>query len=100
MTPERSRLWAELEQITGLSSKPARSKPKVVVKDDKPVADADVVVSPADPNAASARDGVVRVRRPDVVTINYDEAERRFAQREAAAEARACHDPYRLGLWD
>lgn len=100
MTAARNaELFAELEKLTGLKPKPvALPKPQVVVERGEVVRDAEVAVSRSDPNAANANGaGIVQVQR---VRINMAAAERQFAEREAAAEARVARDPYRLGLWD
>jgi hypothetical protein len=47
------------------------AKPKVVVNEEEVVRDADVRVSPADPNYRESDEGVVRVRRSDFVRIKY-----------------------------
>jgi hypothetical protein len=60
-----------VEKALGL---PPKSKPKAkaVVNDGEVVRDADVRVSPADPNYRENDGGVVRVRRSDFVTINME----------------------------
>jgi hypothetical protein len=109
MKPE---VKALLDEILGPEPKPQPPRPKVVVSDDVVIRDADVVVSPADPNA-SADQGVVKVRRPEPeppppmrsneVRINMAAAERQYWQREhdrAADRAqRRALDPVGLGHW-
>lgn len=99
ITPEReAEIWAELDAEFGTG--PRQARPKVVVAEGRSVRDADVVVSRADPNWPQAEAGVVAVRRSAErwVTINQAEAERQWAEREAAREAEAVrYDP--LGLW-
>lgn len=94
-----SKLFAELEKLTGLRAKPTPPpKPKVVVERGEVVRDAEVAVSRADPNAVNANGaGIVQVQR---VRINMAAAERQFADREADRLDRVARDPYRLGLWD
>jgi len=92
-------LVALMERALGLTPKP-KPKPKVVVSEEGVVRDADVRVSPADPNYRGSDEGVVRVRRSDFVTINMDLWE---AQQEAKREERRLRrslDPFRLGHWN
>src|SRR5262245_38617787 len=92
-------LVALLERALGLTPKP-KPKPKLVTTEDGVVRDADVRVSPADPNYRESSDGVVRVRRSDFVTINMELWE---AQQQAKREDRLRRrmiDPARLGHWD
>ena len=97
--PKRTaELVALLEKALGLTPKP-KPKPKVVVSENGVVRDADVRVSPADPNYRENDGGVVRVRRSDFVTINMELYE---AQQEAKREDRRIRrmlDPCRLGLY-
>jgi hypothetical protein len=97
--PKRvSELVALMEKALGLTPNP-KPKPKVVVNEERVVRDADVRVSPADPNYRRSEEGVVRVRRSDFVTINMAVWE---AQQEAKREDRRRRrvlDPYRLGHW-
>jgi hypothetical protein len=98
--PKRvAELVALMEKALGLTPKP-KLKPKVVVSEKGVVRDADVQVSPADPNYAGSDEGVVRVRRKDFVTINMElwEAQQQ-AKREDRLRRRAL-DPFRLGHWD
>ena len=98
MTPERKRqLIAELEAATGLGRK--RHRPKVVVSEGRAVRDADVVVSPADPNARNAVDGAISVRRSDVVTINMAVAEHQWELCQQQRARDRLLDPCRLGLY-
>ena len=92
-------LVALMEKALGLTPKP-KPKPKVVVSEEGVVRDADVRVSPADPNYHGSNEGVVRVRRSDFVTINMELWE---AQQQAKREDRRLRrslDPFRLGHWD
>src|SRR5262249_39860408 len=92
-------LVALMEKALGLTPKP-KPKPKAVVDDGEVVRDADVRVSPADPNYHISDEGVVRVRRRDFVRINMELYE---AQCEAKREDRLRRreiDPFRLGHWD
>lgn len=83
----------------GLTSKP-KSKPKAVVDDGEVVRDADVRVSPADPNYPNSDNGAVRVRRSDFVTINMElYEEQQWLKREDRMKRRTL-DPYRLGHWE
>jgi hypothetical protein len=99
VSPERTaELVALLEKALGLTPRP-KPKPKAVVDDGEVVRDADVRVSPTDPNYRGSDEGVVRVRRSDFVTINMEAWE---AQQRAKAEDRRLRralDPYRLGHW-
>src|SRR5262249_24462511 len=87
-------LVALMEKALGLTP-----KPKAVVNDGEIVRDANVRVSPADPNYRGSDEGVVSVRRNDFVRINMELWE---AQQEAKREDRRMRralDPYRLGHW-
>ena len=84
VTPERTaELVALLEKALGLTP-PPKPKPKVVVNEDGVVHDADVRVSPADPN----------YRGSDMPLWEEQQA----AKREERRRRRAI-DPYRLGHW-
>src|SRR6516164_5250457 len=100
VSPERTaELVALLEKALGLTPKP-KPKPKAVVDNGEVVRDADVRVSPADPNYRGSDEGVVKVRRTDFVTINMELYE---AQQRLKAEdriRRRMMDPFRLGHWD
>jgi hypothetical protein len=88
---------AILDEICGPKPKP---KPKVIANEGEVVRDAEVQVSPKDPNYRGSEEGVVRVRRNDFVTINMELWE---AQQEAKREDRRLRrrlDPFRLGHWD
>jgi hypothetical protein len=91
-------LVALLERALGLTPRP-KPRPKAVVDEGEVVRDADVRVSPADPNYRGSDEGVVRVRRNDFVTINMElyEAQQRD-KREDRLRRRAL-DPARLGHW-
>ena len=99
VSPERTaELVALLEKALGLTPKP-KPKPKAVVDNGEVVRDADVRVSPADPNYRGSVEGVVKVRRTDFVKINMELWE---AQQRAKAEDRRLRrslDPARLGHW-
>jgi hypothetical protein len=92
-------LVALMEKALGLTPRP-KPKPRAVVNEGEVVRDADVRVSPADPNYRKSDEGVVRVRRNDFVTINMEvwEAQQQ-ARREDRLRRRAL-DPFRLGHWD
>src|SRR5262249_53941668 len=92
-------LVALMEKALGLTPKPKPPKPKAVVDDGQVVRDADVRVSPADPNYHGAHEGVVRVRRKDWVTVNVDLWEAQQREKAEARRARKALDPYRLGHW-
>ena len=92
-------LVALMERALGLTPKP-KQKAKSVTDDGEVVRDADVRVSPADPNYPNSTQGMISVRRKDFVTINMDlyEAQQQ-AKREDRLRRRAL-DPFRLGHWD
>ena len=92
-------LVALMEKALGLTPKP-KPKPKVVTNEDGVVRDADVRVSPDDPNYGRSDEGFVRVRRKDFVTINMDLYEAQQREKAAARRYRRALDPYRLGHWD
>jgi hypothetical protein len=112
MTPERrAALEAELDAILGPEPKPPPPKPRVVVRDAEIVRDADVIVSPADPNARG-EGRVVKVRRPEPelppipegqVRINLVEAQRQWEIdrqfRLADRAQRRLLDPYNMNLY-
>src|SRR5262249_29839754 len=87
MTPERkAELRTEIEAFLGPLPRP---KPKVVVSDGVPVRDADVVVSPKDPNARRGQVETVSVRRADYVDVNIAAAEaQHWDNRQAQANQR------------
>jgi hypothetical protein len=92
-------LVALMEKALGLKPKP-KPKPKVVTTEDGVVRDADVRVSPADPNYRGSNEGVVRVRREDFVTINMELYEAQQAAKREDRLRRRMIDPFRLGHWD
>jgi hypothetical protein len=97
--PKRvAELVALMEKALGLKPRP-KPKPKVVVNEERVVRDADVRVSPADPNYRGSEEGVVRVRRSDFVTINMAVWEAQQEDKREARRARRRLDPYRLGHW-
>src|SRR6516225_8295398 len=99
VTPERkAELLAMLEELMGLGPAP-KPKPKVVTTDAGVVRDADVRVSPTDPNYPGSEGGVVRVRRTDFVTIRMDLYEEQMRQRREERLRRRMLDPCRLGHW-
>jgi hypothetical protein len=89
LTPERkAEVEALLDNILGPEPKPQPPKPKVVADAGVVVRDADVMVSPADPNARAAAGLGVRVRRSPpaespLASMLREEAERRWWDREA-----------------
>jgi hypothetical protein len=100
VSPERvAELVALLERALGLTP-PPNPKPKVVVNEDGVVRDADVRVSPADPNYAESNEGTVRVRRNDFVTVNMELYEAQQAAKREDRRMRRAIDPFRLGHWD
>jgi len=82
-------LVALMEKALGLTPKP-KPKPKVVTTEDGVVSDADVRVSPADPNYRGSDEGVVRVRRSDFVTINMELWEAQQQQKAEDRRLRVC----------
>jgi hypothetical protein len=99
VSPERTaELVALLEKALGLTPRP-RPKPKVVVNEEEVVRDADVRVSPADPNYRESDEGVVRVRRSDFVRINFEVWEAQQRQKQEERRLRRALDPCRLGLY-
>ncbi|PWT77880.1 MAG: hypothetical protein C5B60_02015 [Chloroflexi bacterium] len=100
--PKRTaELVALMEKALGLTPKPKpKPKPRAVVNEGQVVRDADVQVSPADPNYRRSDEGVVRVRRKDFVTVNmalYEQQQE--LKREDRLRIREI-DPFRLGHWD
>jgi hypothetical protein len=98
VTPEKqAEIDAEVEEFFRDYYGEREPKPKAVVVKDQVVRDADVPVSRTDPNRSD--DGIVKVRRPDYVTIDmvaYEEQQRwKAEQRRRNREL----DPYRLGLY-
>jgi len=99
VTPERTaELVALLEKIMGLTPKP-KPKAKVVTSEAGVIRDADVKVSPADPNYAGSDAGVVKVRRSDFVTVNMAAYEQQRREQEEYRRKRRALDPSRLGHW-
>ena len=99
VSPERTaELVALLEKALGLTPRP-RPKPKVVVNEEEVVRDADVRVSPADPNYRESDEGVVRVRKGDFVRINIEVWEAQQRQKREDRRLRRALDPCRLGLY-
>jgi hypothetical protein len=90
-----AQIQAWLDEIEGIRS----GKPKVVVKENQVVRDADPHVSRIDPNYPKSDEGVVRVRRNDWVTIRMDLWEEQQRQKRAEKLHRRQLDPYRLGHW-
>jgi hypothetical protein len=93
MPSEELEAW--LDELEGISP----PKPKVVVKDQQVVRDANPHVSKADPNYPQSDSGFVRVRRNDFVTINMEVWEAQQAEKQEARRQRRLLDPYRLGHW-
>src|SRR5215472_11711160 len=92
-------LVALMEKALGLTPKP-KPRAKAVVNEGEVVRDADVRVSPADPNYRGSDEGVVRVRRNDFVTINMDLYEEQQRLKREDRMRRRMIDPFRLGHWD
>jgi transcriptional regulator of aromatic amino acid metabolism len=93
MTSEELEAW--LDEIEGIRP----PKPKVVVKDQEIVRDANPYVSTADPNYRGSDGGVVTVRRNDFVKINMPLWEQQQAEKREARRQRRMIDPARLGLY-
>jgi hypothetical protein len=74
--------------LDSIGPAPKPPKPKVVASDGVVVRDADVVVSPKDPNARSGRATPVHVRRPEYVTVDMATADRRWWENLQAQEER------------
>src|SRR5262245_24473520 len=87
---------AIIEEIWGPPPKP---KPRVVATEAGVVRDADVRVSPSDPNYAASEEGVVRVRRPGFVTLRMDLYEEQMQAKREDRLRRRVLDPARLGIW-
>jgi hypothetical protein len=92
-------LVAMLERALGLTPRP-KEKAKAVTDEGEVVRDADVRVSPADPNYHGSDEGVVRVRRSDFVTINMELYEAQQQLKREDRLRRRMIDPFRLGHWD
>jgi hypothetical protein len=104
LTPERkAEVEALLDDILG-PEPTARPKPKVVADAGVVVRDADVVVSPVDPNARARAATGVRVRRQPpaespMASMLRREVERRYWEREADRQRHRMLDPFGLGHW-
>ena len=94
----RPELKALLDEIIGPKPIP---KPKVVVSDKRVIRDADVVVSPKDPNAKRGKAETVRVRRPDTFAPSVIDAQwwDRQQSQTADRQRRRDADPFNLGHW-
>jgi hypothetical protein len=93
----RAEVKAIIEEIWG--PPPPKPKPKIVVEEAEVIRDADVKVSPHDPNYPNSQEGVVRVRRSDFVTINMTVWEEQQRQKRIDRLRRKALDPARLGIW-
>ena len=102
VSPERvAELVALFEKALGLTPKPKpKAKAKAVVNEGEVVRDADVKVSPADPNYRNSNEGVVSVRRNDFVKINMELYEAQMREKREDRLRRRAIDPFRLGHWD
>jgi hypothetical protein len=99
VSPERvAEIVTLLEQALGLPPK-LKPKLKVVTSEAAIVQDADVRVSPIDPNYPKSDEGIVRVRRSDFVAIRMDLYEEQQRQRREDRQRRRALDPCRLGHW-
>jgi hypothetical protein len=93
----RAEVKAIIEEIWGPPPKP---KPKVVTTEAGVVRNANVRVSPSDPNYAASDNGVVKVRRSsDFVTIRMDLYEEQMRLKREDRLRRKALDPARLGIW-
>ena len=100
VSPERvAELVALMEKALGLTPKP-KPKAKAVTNEGEVVRDADVRVSPADPNYHNSSEGVVQVRRNDFVKINMELYEAQMREKREDRLRRRVIDPFRLGHWD
>ena len=98
VTPKRkAEIIAQLEEIMG---RKLMARPKVVVKDNEIVRDAEPHVSKADPNYPNSDRGVVTVRRSDFVTINMALWEAQQEMKREDRLRRRLIDPARMGHWD
>ncbi|WP_438279115.1 hypothetical protein [Nitrobacter sp.] len=106
LTPERkAELHAEIDALLA-QFEPPPPKPKpavaVVASEGRVIRDADVVVSPRDPNAENGKPRTVSVRA-ETVQINMAVAESQYWQglrdREADRRQRRMLDPCGLGIW-
>jgi hypothetical protein len=82
---------------------PEERRAKVVVDHGEVVRNADVRVSPVDPNARHRGEERVVVRRPGIVTIDMAAAERQYwhrvHEREMERQQRRALDPFGYGHW-
>jgi hypothetical protein len=100
MSEDRKMSRAEVEAIIDdIWGPPPKPKPKVVITEAGVVRDAVVRVSPSDPNYAASKEGVVRVRRSDFVTIRMDLYEEQQREKREDRLRRRALDPDRLGIW-
>ena len=95
----QAELLALLEEGLGLRPLAVKPKPKVVTSEAEVVRDADVRVSPVDPNYPKSEEGIVRVRRKDWVTVRVDLWEEQQRRRREDRLRRRALDPSRLGHW-
>jgi hypothetical protein len=93
----RAEVKAIIEEIWG--PPPPKPKPKVVVEEAEVIRDADVRVSPDDPNYAGSDAGRIRVRRSDFVTVRMDLWEEQMRQKRIDRLRRRELDPARTGIW-
>src|SRR5262245_25332472 len=100
VSPERTtdELVAMLEKVLGIDPQ-SKPKPKAVVNEGEVVRDADVRVSPTDPNYWQSDGGVVKVRRSDFVTVRIDLWEEQQAEKREVRRHKRMIDPCRLGLY-
>jgi hypothetical protein len=98
ITPERkAEIIAALEKKCGPLPK---VMPKVVTREDAgTIRDADVAVSRADKNYPNSDEGIVRVRRPEYVTINIAAWEEQQRWKAEDRRRRRELDPFRIGHW-
>jgi hypothetical protein len=96
---ERKMTKAQIEAWFDDLDKRRRPPPKVVVKDDAVIRDADAHVSREDPNHPGSDEGVVRVRRSDWVTVRMDLWEAQQEWKQEQRRRRRELDPFRLGHW-
>jgi hypothetical protein len=85
--------------LTEIWGPPPKKKPKAVTNEGEVVRDADVRVSPSDPNYGKSDDGVVRVRRSDFVTVRMDLYEEQQREKRLDRLRRREMDPARTGIW-
>jgi hypothetical protein len=92
-TLEEFEAW--LDEMDGIKPQ----KPKAVVEEGEVVRDADPHVSVEDPNYPGSEEGLVKVRRPDWVTVRMDLWEEQQRWKMEQRRLRRMLDPCRLGLW-